>query len=214
MFMILTVGVPTVALAQESTVVATPASAADAATSKASVNDEVPTRLGLLKTRINPELGVSSFEYSGVSGGSKQGLSGGVTAEFGEGMRRLETGLMLIQSGGNANVDGEVSAIHSTYLTIPIMAKIRVAQLTAQSWFLKGGMMTAFQTAGGDRDASNAIDMMLSLGAAGRFAFTRNMDFIVDATYNRGLFEAVRTSASTSNYNQGVLVLAGVSIQI
>lgn len=186
----------------------------DTSTTKTSMEEVGPSRLSELGTHINPQLGISSFEQSARTGGSKQRFSGGVTAEFGEGTRRLETGLLLVQSGGNANIDGEQRSLHATYLTFPMFAKIRVAEMASQSWFIKGGLLTGFATSRSDKDEMSAIDMMASLGAAGRFAFTKRMDFIVDATYNRGLFETVRTSAASASFNQGVLVLAGVSLGI
>jgi hypothetical protein len=186
----------------------------DSATTKTSMEDVGPSRLSDLGTHINPQLGVSSFEQSARTGGSKERFSGGVTAEFGEGMRRLETGILMVQAGGQATIDGQQQSLHATYLTFPMLAKLRVAELASQSWFVKGGLLTGFATSRSDKDEMSAIDVMASLGASGRFAFTKRMDFIVDATYNRGLFETVRTSTASASFNQGVLVLAGVSLGI
>lgn len=195
---------------------AQPVLAQDAdSTSRTSLEDAGPSRLSDLGTHINPQLGVSSFEYSGRTGGSKQHLSGGATVEFGEGMRRFEIGLLTMQTGGQATLrDGSATQVRSTYLTLPMMAKIRVLQMQAQSWYVKAGAMTAFEVNSTNNDLTNNIDILASLGLGGRLAFTKKADFIVEATYNRGLLEAVRTSSGTTDYNQGVLVLAGVSISI
>ncbi len=188
----------------------------DTATSRVAVEDDGgPARLSDLGTHINPQLGVSSFEYSGVRGGSKQKLSGGATVEFGEGMRRLETGLLFVQSGGRAELeDGSKVVVSSSYIALPMLAKIRVAQLKSQSWFLKTGFLTAFEASSSNNSLTNNIDVLGSLGASGRFVFTKQSDFIVEATYNRGFMEAVRSSSSRSDYNQGILVMAGVSFKL
>ncbi len=50
------------------------------------------TRLSDLNIKLNPQLGLSSFEYSGKnSGQAQQKLSGGLTFEFGDSPRKLET---------------------------------------------------------------------------------------------------------------------------
>jgi len=186
------------------------------ATSRISLeNDGSVERLSDLGTHINPMLGVSSFEYSGRSGSAKQKLSGGAIAEFGEGIRRMETGILILQSGGQAKLsNGRISQVTSTYLTLPMMAKFRVAQLKSQSWYIKGGFLTAVEMASSNDAATNNFDVLASLGAAGRFHFTKSADFLVEATYNRGLMEAIRTSAGSRDFNQGVMVLAGLSFKL
>jgi hypothetical protein len=194
---------------------AQPVAAQEDSTSRSTVEEVAPPRLRDMGMHINPQIGVSSFEYSGTTGGAKQKLSGGATTEFGLGMRRLETGLLLMQAGGRAELrDGSTQNVTSTYLTIPMMAKIRIMQMQAQSWYIKTGVLTAFEVASSRDSATNNIDVLASLGLGGRFAFTRTADFIVEATYNRGLIEAARTTAASTDYNQGVIVLAGVSFSI
>lgn len=177
-----------------------PVLAQEAATSRASVDEEREMRLSDLNMKVNPQLGVSSFEYSGsAKTATKQKLSGGATVEFGEDIRKMETGLLLIQ------------AANSSYLTIPMMAKLRVMKMKAQNWYGKFGFAPAFRTS--NSKSTNAIDVLGTIGAGGRLYMTKRTDFIIEATYNRGLIEAVR-SASDDNFNQGFLVLAGVSLSI
>ncbi|MGE0526905.1 MAG: hypothetical protein AB7G93_04980 [Bdellovibrionales bacterium] len=168
-----------------------------------------PSRLTDYDIHLNPQLGLSSFEYSGRStGSSKQQLSGGLTAEFGGPARKLETGVVIMRTG--SAVEGE--DITSTYLALPMMAKIRVVSLRAQSWYTKFGFMSAFELNSSRDSVTNNFDVIGSLGVGGRLPLNRTMDVLVDASYNRGLLDALRTQGE--NYNQGFLFLAGVSIRI
>ncbi len=174
----------------------------DAGTSSMAIESEREMRLSDLGMKLNPQLGVSSFEYSGktTAGEAKQKLSGGLTVEFGGAIRKMETGLLVVQTGA------------SSYLTIPMMAKLRVISMRAQSWYGKFGFMPAFEIGSSNRNTTN-IDVIGALGAGGRLTMTKKSDFIIEATYNRGLIDAVRSN-SEQNYNQGILVMAGVSISI
>jgi hypothetical protein len=172
----------------------------EAGTSRASVEDVREVRLSDLGMKLNPQLGVSSFEYSGSAKTStKQKLSGGATVEFGGDVRKLETGLLVVQSAD------------SSYMTLPMMAKLRVMNMKAQNWYGKFGFAPAFEMSNNKR--TNNIDILGTIGAGGRLYMNKKTDFIIEATFNRGLIEAVR-SASDNNYNQGFLVLAGVSLAI
>jgi hypothetical protein len=185
----------------------------DAATLRVHSESEGPERLSDLPMRLNPQIGVSSFEYSG-RGGSKAQLSGGATVEFGRPSRKLETGVILMRTGAEARFKGEndPTLVTSTYLTLPMMAKLRLVSMRAQSWYFKAGAMPAFEV-GGNRDAAtNNLDVLASIGLSGRLAFTRKADFVIEASYNRGLIDALHTAGD--NYNQGVLVLAGLSFRI
>jgi hypothetical protein len=126
-------------------------------------------------------------------------LSGGATVEFGGDVRKLETGLLVVQSAD------------SSYMTLPMMAKLRVMNMKAQNWYGKFGFAPAFEMSNNKR--TNNIDILGTIGAGGRLYMNKKTDFIIEATFNRGLIEAVR-SASDNNYNQGFLVLAGVSLAI
>lgn len=172
----------------------------EAGTSRASVEDVREVRLSDLGMKLNPQLGVSSFEYSGSAKTStKQKLSGGATVEFGGDVRKLETGLLVVQGAD------------SSYMTLPMMAKLRVMNMKAQNWYGKFGFAPAFEMSNNKR--TNNIDILGTIGAGGRLYMNKKTDFIIEATFNRGLIEAVR-SASDNNYNQGFLVLAGVSLAI
>ena len=163
--------------------------------------DEVrEPRLSDLGMKLNPQLGVSSFEYSGKNAGeAKQKLSGGATVEFGGAPRKLETGLLAVQTQG------------STMLTLPMMAKIRVFSMRAQSWYGKFGFSPAFELSS-SRNDTNKIDILGAIGAGGRLTATKTSDFIIEATYNRGMLDGLRGSGE--NFNQGFLVMAGMSFNI
>jgi hypothetical protein len=182
--------------------VATPVLAQDskAGTSTVKIEEEGPQRLSDLGMAVNPQLGVSSFDYSeGVKEDANSKLSGGVTVEFGKGMRKMETGALVIQTA------------KTSYLAIPMAAKIRFAELRAQQWYGKFGFMPAFELRD-DKDTNN-VDVIGTIGVGGRLEFTKKSDFIIEATFNRGLMDAVR-SAQGENLNQGFLVLAGMSFAI
>jgi len=178
------------------------AQSTDAGSITTSVEEERSPRLSDLGMKLNPQLGVSSFEYSGknTTGGSEQKLSGGLTVEFGGSPRKMETGLVILQTQS------------STMLTLPMMAKLRVLSMRAQSWYGKFGFMPAFELSSSRNRETNNIDVLGSIGAGGRLMFNKKSDFIIEATYNRGLMDALRTSGQ--NYNQGVLVMAGMSFSI
>jgi hypothetical protein len=171
-----------------------------AGTSSTEIDEVREPRLSDLGMRLNPQLGVSGFEYSGKNGGeSKQKLSGGLTVEFGGAPRKMETGLLVLQTQG------------STMLTLPMMAKLRVLQMRAQSWYGKFGFMPAFEISSSRKDTNN-LDVIGSLGAGGRLMFDKQSDFIIEATFNRGLMDGLRGNGE--NYNQGFLVMAGMSFNI
>jgi hypothetical protein len=193
--------------------------AADDSTSgasvRANVNDEAPpVRLSDLDMHINPQIGVSSFEYSGNTGGGHQKFTGGATVEFGGSARKFETGVLLMQTGADTTVNnGSVEQVNVTYLTLPMMAKLRIVSMRSQSWYAKFGAMTALTLNSSDRTVTNGADVLAAAGLGGRFAFSKKSDFIVEATYNRGLLESIHTANETS-YNQGFVVMAGLSFSI
>ena len=172
----------------------------DVGTSTTSIEDESPQRLSDLGVAVNPQIGVSSFDYSeGVDRDAESELSGGVTFEFGGKPRKLETGLLMLSTAA------------SKYLAVPMVAKLRLVEYGPQAWYAKVGATSAFEVQSDSNRSTNNFDVLANLGIGGRFDFTRSMDFIVEATYNRGLMDAIRT-ATGDNFNQGFLVLAGVSI--
>src|SRR4051812_11260894 len=57
--------------------------ASESASVSTNVSDEAPAvRLSDLDMHLNPQVGISNFEYSGKTGGGKQKLTGGATVEF------------------------------------------------------------------------------------------------------------------------------------
>ncbi len=177
-------------------------------------DDAGPTRLSDLGMRLNPILGVSDFSYSGEKGGGHQKFTGGATVEFGQAARKLETGLLLVQAGGSATLtNGSDARVNNTYLAIPLMAKLRLVTQRTQSWYAKFGVLSAFAIGSSKSAAANPVDVLGSVGLGGRFVFTSKTDFLVEATYNRGFMDALQSTVGTYR-NQGVLVLAGLSISI
>ncbi|MGZ3723160.1 MAG: hypothetical protein ACXVA9_09530 [Bdellovibrionales bacterium] len=186
----------------------------DPASLRTSVSDETPVRLSDLDMHLNPQIGVSSFEYSGNTGGGKQKPTGGATVEFGGSARKFETGILLMQTSAETTLNnGQVGTVNVNYLTLPMMAKLRIISMKSQSWYAKFGAMTALALSSSDRNLTNGADVLAGVGLGGRFTFTPKSDLIIEATYNRGLLESVHTSTGSS-YNQGFVVLAGLSFSI
>lgn len=177
------------------------AQSSEAGTISAPLEEQSSPRLSDLGVAVNPQLGVSNFEYSDTRSDSKSKLSGGLTFEFGGAPRKMETGLLVVQTE------------FSQLLTIPMMAKLRLISMKAQSWYAKFGFMPAFEMSSTRNRDTNNLDVIGSLGLGGRLAAAKNADFIIEATYNRGILDASRTGRG-ENYNQGVLVLAGMSFSI
>lgn len=193
-----------------------PVWAQDSSTVRTSAYAEAdgPDKFRDLDMRLNPQIGLSSFEYSGRTGGGNQNVAGGLTAEFGGSARKLETGLLWWQTSADAPLkNGAVERINTNYITLPMFAKLRVLNMRSQSWYLKLGFTTALRTNSSNKELTNAADVLGGVGLAARFPATRNADFIVDTTYNRGLMQAVRTTEG-NNKTQGFVVLAGLSIRL
>lgn len=170
-------------------------------TSSAEIESVVPERLSDYGMRLNTQLGSSSFETTGTNKKTGSGLSGGSTVEFGKSMRKFETGLVYIEMA------------RSGYLTVPMMAKLRLFSMRAQSWYAKVGFATAFETANRQAEASN-LDVLAGLGISGRAMINEKTDLILEATYHRGLLNADANSQAYSVFNQGLLLLAGLSVRI
>lgn len=200
LFMILTVS--QMALAQS-----------DLSTSR--LESDSPTlHLSDLPMRLNTQLGVSSFDYSN-QGSAQPKLASGVTVEFGSGRYRAETGVLFIPRSSSAVFKGQsdASLIQSNALAIPILAKARVYYSPVQSWSLKFGAIQTYEVSSNRPSVTNKIDVMASLGVSGRLQFTRQADFLVDASYNRGFVPALRSNFESA-YNEGFLFLAGLSFKL
>jgi hypothetical protein len=188
-------------------------STAAGSTSRTTVEEGPRERLSDLGMAINPQIGVSNFEYSEKSAGDSQNqLSGGVTVEFGGAPRKVETGLLILQTESAAQLKSGNTSIRQTMLGIPMMAKLRLVSMKAQSWYGKFGVMPAFEMSSNEGQQTNNIDVISTLGIGGRLEFTRKADFVIEATYNRGFLDALRTDGTS--HNQGFLVLAGMSFNI
>jgi hypothetical protein len=167
-----------------------------------------------LPMRLNPQIGVSSFQYSG-EGSSKAQLSGGALVEFGEGAYRVETGALVLRSVSTTTYIGATqdTLIQRNLLAIPVDAKFRLYSDPAQAWFLKAGFTQAYELSSNKGDITNKIDVLASLGITTRLAFTKRADFLIESSYNRGLVPALKT-AHTDAYNEGLLILAGISFRL
>jgi hypothetical protein len=169
---------------------------------------------GDYKVRLVPEFGMSSMGYTGkMAGDNGQGFSGGLTTEIGTTKARLlETGVLFVQSKSTANIGpgGTSETISTSQLGIPLMAKLRFIDMKSQSWYAKLGAITTFQTSS-NRDNTNTMDVLGSVGVGARVPLDRKMDIIVEASYARGLLNAFLTESSVQ---EGVLVFTGVSIAL
>lgn len=164
-------------------------------------------RFNVGQMHLNPVLGASQFEHSkGSEVGDKSArLSGGLLVEMGESpARRLETGLMILNT--------DTGSISSSYLSIPMMAKLRIFNMGAQSWFAKVGALAALETSSSRDEDTRNLDVLAAIGAGGRLRMTRAMDLLIDATYNRGLIDNLKSNGN--NYNQGILLLGGISFRL
>lgn len=189
-------------------------------TESASVGSETrmeisDVRADLPKAMINLQLGASAFDYTGDASGSRndQGMAGALTVELGEINRFMETGFMVYQSRAEARslTTNQTEEINNTYLAIPLMAKI-FPQGGSRGFYIKGGMLTSFLLSSSkDADVRN-IDLVGSLGAGGKLKMNEKSDFLIEATYNRGFLDQLRTRGDT--YQQGFVLMGGVAFQI
>jgi hypothetical protein len=164
-----------------------------------------------LNPRIVPQLGMSSMQYTGAGGGSPgQGFAGGVTTELGTSKARLaETGILFIQSNAGANIgpNGSSQTVSSSEIAIPLMAKIRFIDSRTQSWYFKIGATTTFETA--TNANTSAFDILAGGGVGVRLPVSKKMDLLVEATYNRGMLDALQNAGGVT---EGVLGFIGLSI--
>lgn len=170
-------------------------------TSSMTIETAAPERLGDYGLALNPQIGSSSFEYTGKDKSSNDGLSGGLTVEFGRGMRKFETGLVLVQMA------------KSGYLTIPMMAKVRLFSMRAQSYYAKLGFAAAFEAVNRKQEASN-YDVLAGLGVGGRLALGNKIAFIIEGTFHQGMVNAYSNRSNDIVRNQGFLILSGLSFSI
>jgi hypothetical protein len=189
---------------------ASSASASAEGVSETKLDQEPDMDFSNLKARIVPQIGMSSMGYTGsLSGTDGQGFSGGVTTELGETKARLlETGVLFLQNTSTAHIDNSNQTINTSEIALPLMGKLRFINLKSQQWYFKVGALTTFQT-GTPAEHTSSMDVLASLGVGARVPVNRNMDFIIEATYNRGVLNAFFQDNSSQ---EGVLVFSGLSI--
>jgi Outer membrane protein beta-barrel domain len=185
-------------------------------TSTASIQGfESPESNDAYKVRLVPQVGITSLGYSGTSGGeATQTVSGGLTTEIGQSKQRLlETGFLFLQGNSNAKigVNGANEKVSTSQLAIPLMAKIRFVETKEQSWYAKVGILTAFETSSNQGNATSPFDVLGSAGIGARFPAGRKADFLVEATYNRGVFNAFRDG---TGIQEGMMIFTGISFGI
>ena len=147
----------------------------------------------VLNPRLNAVVGLGQI---GAEGRDRAGgAAGGALIELGSEWHTLETGALLLRTGAGREAS----------FALPMSAKFRVIDLAHQSWFIKAGAMTAFQ--------SNGFDVLVGAGLGGRIALTPSLDLILDGTYHHGLMDSSTTEAGT-NHVGGVLFLTGLSFRI
>lgn len=167
-----------------------------------------------LKVRLVPEVGMASMGYTGKLAGSEgQSFSGGLTTELGSTKARmLETGLLFLQNKSSVHNDNTNSnqTISTSELALPMMGKLRFINLKSQSWYFKVGALTTFETSSNATNKSS-MDVLASLGVGARVPVDRKLDFLVEATYNRGILNAFFQDNSAQ---EGLLVFSGLSIAL
>lgn len=155
-----------------------------------------------LNPRLNLLAGVGDVGAEGHSRSERWG--GGATLELGQDWRRLETGALLIPTGGEAR---------SRSFALPMWAKFRVIHTESTSWFVKAGGMSAFEmTSARDQDTRN-VDVLASGGVGGRVRLGQTADLIIDVTYNRGLLDHSR-AAKGIDHQSGALIFTGLSFPL
>ena len=167
---------------------------AEGSTLKTEIEAAGPESLSEMGLRVNPQVGLSSFEYSTSSAGSsEQKFSGGATIELGGSARKLETGLLVSP------------IVDKSFVLIPMIAKLRVVSMRAQSWYAKVGALAGF--------AEGSVDAFATLGLGGRVAFNRRTDLIIEGTFNRG-FAGASVGQDADARRQGFLILTGLSFAL
>lgn len=155
--------------------------------------------------RIAPVLGASSFTVNNEVSTENfdDGFSAGLFADFGSGTWNFETGIVTLQSNGDA--EGGTGAFNVETWGIPLLAKFNFSGKPHSTVFLKAGAMPYTATG----DGSNDFDIMAVGGIGGNIPLGRNSSLLLDASYNR-LF----TENGDVTDLQGIALLAGLSFNI
>src|SRR5262249_35610126 len=118
-----------------------------------------------------------------------------------------------IQSNSEALIGpgGSSQTVNTSELAIPLMAKIRFIQTPSQAWYFKFGATTTFQTGSNYSSQTSTFDVLMGAGVGARLPVSQKMDLLVEATYNRGMIDALRGVAGVS---EGLLFFTGLSIAL
>lgn len=192
---------------------ASAAFAVDEGSSRSKISEMQESSPGEYQIHLVPQVGMSSMSYSGQDlGKSGQAFSGGLTTEIGQTKARLlETGLIFLGGSSTVSVNGNEQQINTTHIAIPLMAKIRFISTKSQAWYAKLGALTAFETATSDANLTRSFDVLISGGVGARVPITRKADLLLEGTYNRGTFNALRNGYSVF---EGIVAFTGVSVEI
>ena len=155
-----------------------------------------------LNPRLNALVGFGNLSLAGRA--TPERVGGGLTIELGQDWRRLETGVLMIPTGGEAR---------SNSLALPMWAKFRVVHTDVLSVFVKAGAMSAFETRSARDQSTRNLDVLASGGLGGRIKLNGWADLVIDATYNRGLLDHARTAKGT-DHQAGTLIFTGLSFPI
>ncbi len=189
-----------------------PALAAEG-TSELNLNDYRERSPEDIHFRLVPQLGMSTMAVTGKDGSSPgNAFSGGLTTEIGTTKQRLlETGLLYIQTSGDANVgpNGSSETLNTSQLAIPLMAKIRFIDMKSQAWYMKIGALTDFQTSTNHADAAatRSFDVIGAAGIGARLPLSKQADLIFEATYNRSTLSAFQASSGLEGF-----LFTGISV--
>jgi hypothetical protein len=187
----------------------------------------VPTYTDSTKISLNPTLGLTYFSLAGLptqaeaDTSSTFGFAGGFLTDIGGGPVALETGALFVQTGGQSTSSSRHIEITLSYLSVPLLAKIRIWEQGAFAIHMKGGLTPQYMIDGknvftfGGRTATeyltaqstiNRFDTMATIGAAVNIT-TGTSIFTMDVNYNRGLVSIYKTSQV---FNSGFTMTGGM----
>lgn len=181
----------------------------DTASTSALKVEDIKQESGETHFSINTQFGMAAFEKDGAASqnNSEGAFVGGLTFDIGEKSRVLETGLTYFQ----ANTSSRSLNIRTSYLAIPLNAKFYIAG-EQQGLYIKTGMLTSFLVGTNNSEQTRNFDLIGNIGLGGKLNVSKNMNFIIEGTYNRGFIDSLK--ADGNSYNQGLLITAGVAFDI
>ncbi|MCB0407089.1 MAG: outer membrane beta-barrel protein [Bdellovibrionales bacterium] len=158
---------------------------------------------------MNVQLGLAAFEKTGdqSQNSSKQNVSAGLTFDIGDSNRVVETGLAYFQT----STEKQNKEINSGYVAIPLNAKFYTKD-AQEGLYIKAGMLTSFLVTTSDSKQTRNLDLIGNIGLGSKIKMSSSYDFIIEGTYNRGFMDTLKSSGDT--YNQGLMILGGISFGI